>query len=115
MERMATSATARRRGVVMAKITKVLCPLLKSECVEDGAIVEGELCGCRFWVQIIGKDPTTGEPLNRGDCAIAWQPVLMIENSLMQRQTGAAVESFRNEMVSANQLTHQVLIAQQQG
>jgi len=33
-------------------------------------------------------------------------PVLMIENSQMQRQTGAAVESFRNEVVSANQVQH---------
>ena len=30
-------------------------------------------------------------------------PLLLIENSQMQRQTGAAVESFRNEAVKANQ------------
>jgi hypothetical protein len=29
-------------------------------------------------------------------------PILMIENSQQQRSTGAAVESFRNEMVKAN-------------
>jgi hypothetical protein len=29
----------------------------------------------------------------------------LIENSQMQRQTGAAVESFRNEMVQINSLT----------
>jgi hypothetical protein len=28
--------------------------------------------------------------------------MLLIENSQQQRQTGAAVESFRNEMVDAN-------------
>ena len=28
---------------------------------------------------------------------------MMIENSQMQRQTGAAVESFRNEVVKANE------------
>jgi hypothetical protein len=38
-------------------------------------------------------------------------PVLLIENSQQQRQTGAAVESFRNEMVKANEASNQVLIA----
>lgn len=42
---------------------------------------------------------------------MAWLPVLMIENSQQQRQTGAAVESFRNEMVRANDTSQQVLLA----
>jgi hypothetical protein len=37
--------------------------------------------------------------------------MLMIENSQQQRQTGAAVESFRNEMVKANETGQQMLIA----
>jgi hypothetical protein len=37
--------------------------------------------------------------------------MLLIENSGMQRQTGAAVESFRNEMVKANETSLQVLAA----
>jgi hypothetical protein len=36
---------------------------------------------------------------------MAWMPMLMIENSQQQRHTGAAVESFRNEMVRANEAT----------
>ena len=32
-----------------------------------------------------------------GRCRISWVPTLLIENSQQQRQTGAAVESFRNE------------------
>jgi hypothetical protein len=35
----------------------------------------------------------------------------MVENSKVNRETGAAVESFRNEMVKANDLNTQVLIA----
>jgi len=35
----------------------------------------------------------------------------MIENSQQQRQTGAAVESFRNEMVRATEMSQQVLLA----
>lgn len=82
----------------MAVVTKVICPLLKRECLEDGSIVDGELQSCRFWVRISGKDPSTGKDVDQGDCSIAWMPVLLMENSQMQRQTGAAVESFRNVM-----------------
>ena len=93
----------------MAKDKKMLCPMFKSECIEDGAVVDGELCGCRFWVHIMGNDPTTGELINKGECAFVWQPILTIENSQQQRQTGAAVESFRNEMVKANLSSQQLL------
>ena len=37
--------------------------------------------------------------------------MLLIENSGQQRQTGAAVESFRNEMVKANENSQKVLLA----
>ena len=37
-------------------------------------------------------------------------PVLLVENSQQQRQTGAAVESFRNEMVNANEISQRVLL-----
>ena len=35
--------------------------------------------------------------------------MLMVENSGQQRQTGAAVESFRNEMVKANENSIKIL------
>jgi hypothetical protein len=54
---------------------------------------------CAMWVKIRGANPNTGQEVDGGNCAIAWQPLLLMENSQMQRQTGAAVESFRNEMV----------------
>ena len=40
---------------------------------------------------------------------MGWLPVLLVENSQQQRSTGAAVESFRNEMVKANDNNVQVL------
>jgi hypothetical protein len=54
-------------------------------------------------MQVMGTNPNTGEPLNHFGCADAFMPILTIENSQMQRQTGAAVESFRNEVVNANE------------
>ena len=87
----------------MAKNAKIICPLMGGEpCVEDGSIRNGELVSCKFWVQVQGLNPQTGETINRSDCSIAWTPMLLIENTKINRETGAAVESFRNEMVKAN-------------
>lgn len=66
---------------------------------------------CAWFVQIRGTNPNTGEEIDDYGCSMAWMPVLMIENSQQQRQTGAAVESFRNEMVKANDVSQQVLRA----
>lgn len=66
---------------------------------------------CAWFMKIAGNNPNTGEPIEDWGCAITWLPVMMIENSQMQRQTGAAVESFRNEMVKANEVGQRVLLA----
>ena len=95
----------------MAIEKKIICPLMHGQCIEDGAVVNGEMHACRFWIHIIGKHPQTGADQDHWDCSFAWMPVLMIENSKMQRETGAAVESFRNEMVNANKSSQQLLLA----
>ena len=66
---------------------------------------------CAWFLKIRGINPNTGEDIDDWGCSMAWLPILTIENSQMQRQTGAAVESFRNEMVKANEMSQQVLIA----
>ena len=67
-------------------------------------------------MQIRGTNPNTGEPVDEWGCAVTWMPMLLIENSQQQRQTGAAVESFRNETVKANQENQQLYVqALQQG
>lgn len=66
---------------------------------------------CAWFMKIRGKNPNTGEDVDEYGCSMAWLPVLMIENSQQQRSTGAAVESFRNEMVKANEKNQQVLLA----
>lgn len=55
---------------------------------------------CPWWTRVHGKDPQSQEIIDDWRCAIALLPILLIENAQMQRQTGAAVESFRNEMVT---------------
>jgi hypothetical protein len=59
---------------------------------------------CEWWVHIRGKHPQGEEIVDHWNCAITWLPLLMIENSQQQRQTGAAVESFRNEMLRVNDM-----------
>lgn len=66
---------------------------------------------CAWFMQIRGKNPNTGKDTDEWGCAMAWMPVLLIENSQQQRSTGAAVESFRNEMVKANEVGQKVLLA----
>jgi hypothetical protein len=58
-----------------------------------------------------GTNPNTGKEVDEWGCAITWLPLLLIENSQQQRHTGAAVESFRNEMVRATEMSQQVLLA----
>lgn len=66
---------------------------------------------CAWFIHLRGMDPNKGKEVDEWACAIAWLPMLTIENSQQQRQTGAAVESFRNEMVKANETNQQVLLA----
>jgi hypothetical protein len=66
---------------------------------------------CAWFIKVVGKNPNTGEDLEDWGCSIAWMPILMIENSQQQRSTGAAVESFRNEMVKNNEVGQRVLLA----
>lgn len=66
---------------------------------------------CAWFIKVAGRHPQTGEIIEDWGCAIAWQPILTIENSNMQRQTGAAVESFRNEMIRCNETGQRILLA----
>lgn len=70
-----------------------MCPLTGDNCMKHE---------CEWYIQVMGNNPQTGEPVNKFGCAISFLPMLLIENSQQQRQTGAAVESFRNEMVKGN-------------
>ena len=57
---------------------------------------------CQLWSQIMGVDPNTGQELNYWACADVLRNKLLIEGAKESRQTGAAVERFRNEMVKSN-------------
>jgi hypothetical protein len=78
------------------------CPLVKGECKQ---------MQCCWFTQVRGTNPNTGKDVDEWGCAVAWLPVLLIDNSQQQRQTGAAVESFRNEMMKSNESAQRLLLA----
>lgn len=82
----------------------------KANCPLDGFKPCRQL-ECAWFLQIRGHNPNSGEEIDEWGCAISWLPIMMIENSQQQRQTGAAVESFRNEMVKSSEVGQQVLLA----
>jgi hypothetical protein len=51
----------------------------------------------------MGKNPQTGQEVSEWNCAVSWLPMLLIEGSQQTRQAGSAIESFRNEIVNAQQ------------
>lgn len=67
-----------------------VCPLFNAPCLEHK---------CRWYIHLLGKNPQDGNPIDKFDCAIAFLPILLIENAQQGRQAGAAVESMRNEIV----------------
>lgn len=70
---------------------------------EDRSCPLGHVCHkCLWHIQIMGKDPTTGQDINRRDCAITWIPILTIENSMRQHQTNAAVDKLHGEVTRGN-------------
>lgn len=69
------------------------CPLVKKPCLQHD---------CEWYIQLQGTHPQTGAAISEWGCAVAWLPVLLIENAKEARQTAAAVEDFRNRMVEGN-------------
>lgn len=64
---------------------------------------------CAWFVQMRGTDPNSGKEVDEYSCGVAWLPMLLVENAAQSRSTGAAVESFRNEMVKANNASQSLL------
>jgi hypothetical protein len=81
------------------------CPLIKKDCIQNK---------CAWFIKVMGYDTNTGKDVEDWSCAIAWIPALLIDGTGQQRQTGAAVESFRNEMVKANKTNTDVVKASQE-
>lgn len=70
-----------------------ICPLHKKDT--------SQVCHkCPWWTRVVGKNPQSEELIDDWRCAIALLPMLLIENAQQARQTGAAIETFRNGVVA---------------
>ena len=77
------------------------CPLIKKDCIQ---------LKCAWYTHIRGLNPNTGSEVDEWACAVAWMPLMSIEIAQKENQTGAAVESFRNEVVKANSENQQLYL-----
>ena len=76
------------------------CPLGHTcEEAKDGAIHR-----CNWYVRLQGKHPQSGDPMDEWGCAMAWTPILLVQNAGAGRSQAAAIESLRNEMVKGQQV-----------
>lgn len=86
--------------------TTISCPLgHKCREVKDGQIYE-----CAWFIKLAGTNPTTGDVVDEFGCAMKWVPILLVENANTNRSTSAAIESFRNEMVTSNNISSNILL-----
>ena len=84
----------------------LICPLIRKACIESR---------CRFWTRVSGANPQTGVLIDQYDCAVAWLPILLVENSRRATGTTAAVESLRNEVTQRqDQLNNAVALGQRE-
>jgi len=71
----------------------LICPLHQKDM--------SEVCHkCPWWSRVVGKNPQSEEIIDDWRCAVALLPMLLMENAQMQRHTAAAMETFRNGMIS---------------
>ena len=72
------------------------CPLgSKCEYIGD----DKKLHRCAWYVEMKGQ-AQNGEVYDQWNCAISWQPILMIENAGISRRAVFAIDSLRNETVA---------------
>ena len=78
------------------------CPL-GAKCEDIKEIKDKKvIVRCPWYQSLRGKDPQSDQEIDEWRCSIAWLPLLAVEHSLFERQTGAAVESLRNKITEDN-------------
>lgn len=64
---------------------------------------------CAWFVKLEGTHPQTGKPIDKWDCAIAWQPILAIEQSAQIRGVACSVQAAGNRSVEQQQEALKIL------
>ena len=81
------------------------CPL-GSKCEE---VVDGKIHRCNWFIKLEGKSPQTGKDIDEWRCAIAWQPILAIEQSMQMRGVAVSVQEAGNRSLVQQQEAIKVL------
>ena len=55
---------------------------------------------CAWFTKLAGKNPQGQKEIEEWGCAVTFMPILMVANTNSNTRTQAAIESFRNKMVS---------------
>ena len=63
-----------------------LCPLIQSECVEDG---------CKFWMKMERRDIATGSRQEYQECLFIVQIAVLSENSMAVNRIGAGIDALK--------------------
>jgi hypothetical protein len=77
----------------------ITCPL-GAKCEE---IKDNKLHRCAWYSELQGKHPQKEENISEWRCALAWMPILLVENAGTNRGQTAAIESFRNQVIKQTQ------------
>jgi len=85
----------------------IICPL-GSEC--EG-IKNNQQFRCAWYTHLVGQNPQGGPPIDEWKCAMAWMPLMLVENAQTNRGQTAALESFRNEMAEGQQTFNNLISA----
>jgi len=62
-------------------------------------VVDDKIEECMWYVHLEGENPQNGEKIDRVECAIVWQPLLLVENSRETGRVAASVQDLRNETI----------------
>ena len=65
------------------------CPFIKKKCAK---------LACALYTHLTGMNPQTGQPSDSFGCALAFLPMLLIENSQMIRQGTASTDKVANQV-----------------
>lgn len=81
------------------------CPLgHKCEVAENGHINR-----CAWFVKLEGKNPQTGKDIDEWKCAMAWQPILAVEQSAQMRGVACSVQEAGNRSLEIQEKAIKVL------
>jgi CxxC motif-containing protein len=78
----------------------ITCPL-GSKCEE---IKDNKMYRCAWYTCLQGKNPQSEEVINEWQCAMAWMPIMMVENAQQSRGVNQAITSMRDETIARQDL-----------